>query len=151
MNNANASKLKNTIIIISFVIGALILGVALVVWPIWTMLDMLNSLNDQAEYVSFDKGAYYLFGGGICFLTFSLGTIFGYIFRNLNKQQLEIFKKTFYTLIVIGLVTIFTLPHAVEYYVDDLLIKNGYSICEARSSQWLHAKTVVYSLKKPCE
>ena len=117
-------------------------------WTINAALEMLTEIKAQSKYITLDKGAYYLFGGGLFFLLMSLIVPVGHLVPDSKAKK---YSKYFMTLMLASVALVFILPHAVHYFTEKHVFADGYEICEARSKQWLHAKTIVYSKVKPCE
>ena len=125
----------------------LLLGIVFVIVPINFFIDMLGEINAQAQFVYFYKGAYYLFGGGLVLLLIVLGLA---IPKIVNKSMSPGFGKIYITAFIGSFVLVFILPNIIYYIVDDYLLENKYLVCEEKSTQWLHNKTIVYSTKSPC-
>jgi hypothetical protein len=125
-----------------------IIGLLMTIWSVVTLIDMVNAINEEAEYVTFDKGAYYLFGGGLFFVVMSLGSYLSFF---IHDSWAKTYTKSIGLSMVACLILVFIIPNIVHSYISQNLKSTGYAICEAKSSQWLHVKTIVYSKGKNCE
>lgn len=118
------------------------------IWPILTMLDMLETISQRADFITFDKGAYYLFGGGLFFIILSVGAAISFKVKNISPKK---YASVYGTLLLTSLALVFIIPHVVHLMVDENMASKGYSLCEAKSTQWLHARTIVYAKALPCD
>lgn len=125
----------------------LVIGILMMVWSVSSMVELGQVISQQAEEITFDKGAYYLFGGGLFFLVLSLGSFISFFIRD---ELAAIYARSIGIFMLVSLVLVFLLPGVVHRHVDQTMEQGGYSICMAKSSQWLFVKTVVYSKKSPC-
>ncbi len=125
-----------------------IIGLLMTIRPVVTLIDMVNAVYEEAEYVTFDKGAYYLFGGGLFFVVMSLGSYLSFFIRDAWAKT---YAKTIGLSMIVSLILVFIIPNMVQGYIGQNLESTGYAICEAESSQWLHVKTIVYSKGTTCE
>lgn len=129
-------------------VAFLLLGVLMCTWPTITLMDMLEAINHRADLIAFDKGAYYLFGGGLFFIILSVGAAISFKVKNISPKK---YASVYGTLLLISLALVFIIPHVVHLMVDESMTSKGYSLCEVKSTQWLHAKTIVYTKSLPCD
>jgi len=125
----------------------LILGVSLVIVPVNFFTEMFNEIKTQSEDVYLYKGAYYLLGGGLVLILMVVGFAYPKI---ISKPMTSNMEKAFIIAFVGSFILIFLLPNLIHYIVDDYLQDKKYFICESKSKQWLHNKTIVYTKKMPC-
>ena len=125
-----------------------LLGALMMTLTIAELLDMLGEIRNEDTLVTLDMGMYYLFGGGLFFFVMVIGVEYPKLF---NKPLPRGIDKFLALLLLSGIVLMFVLPHVVYAFVDDYLQNNHYVICEAKSTQWLHVRTIVYTKTLPCD
>lgn len=126
----------------------LVSGTLMLIAPLVNFIQLVAALKAQPDEISFDKGVYYLFGGGLTFLLVFLWAAYGLATNKALSKQNE---KLAFTALGISLALIFILPIVVDKGVAENLTTNGYVVCAAKSTQWLQNKTIVYLKNKPCE
>jgi len=127
----------------------LILGVAMFSWPVFFTVNLYEAFKNHKEIIEFEEGVYYLFGGGLFFIVISMGSGVAFIFK--KDYVAATYVKIVIALMGLSLVLFFVLPSLAHSYVDDIFTKNGYSMCESKSRQWMFVRTFVYSTRQPCE
>lgn len=148
MNTMEQSKKMAPLALFGVFLLFLGVGLVMLVWPIISMLDTMEEINTQAEFITFDKGAFYLFGGGAFFVVMTVGSAISFYIKDRYARK---YTTIIIVLIVMSLSLIFILPHLVHAIVEDTVAEKGYVVCEARSTQWLHARVIVYTKKLPCD
>lgn len=125
-----------------------VIGCAMFIWPLISLIGMLREISAEVQFITLDKGAYYLFGGGLFFLTLSIGTALSFKYKERVATR---FVKYFGILLVLSPLMAFVLPQIVHLVTEEYLFDRHYSICEAKSTQWLHVRTIVYTKTLPCD
>lgn len=110
--------------------------------------SLASELMSSSAEISFNKGSIYLLGISIVLFVFVGGIIFT---SYLNKQLKATTNKKLTNVIVALLVATFLMPQLAHYAIDHYALGNGYEICESKSKQWLHVKTIVYSKTGACD
>lgn len=117
----------------------LICGISAALWFFYRMIILLQNIS--APVVLFDKGSYYMLGVGVSLL--SLGFVAIVEFwggKPITSRQNTIFSR----LAISGVVLLFVVPHVAHFVADKYLDKNGYTVCEEASHQWLFVRDIVY-------
>jgi len=122
------------------------LGLVSIFVSINVFIDLLTQIFENRDQIVFDKGVYYLFGGGLFFVVVVLGFFMVKVLRVTDKIQ-----KILVALMALSLVLTFALPQIIHISVEKNLENKNYQICEEKSTRWLHAVTIVYTKTLPCE
>ncbi|MFK5915405.1 MAG: hypothetical protein QM484_13620 [Woeseiaceae bacterium] len=136
------SKLTIILTAISFAM----IGLAALYFAIVKTSSLILDATYLPESIDFNKGALYLWGVSFVLLFFVAGIIYTNFFKGNISNKLN---KRLTQLVIFLLIFTFTLPQVVNHIVDSYLQEQGYTICESKSKQWLHVKTIVYS-KQAC-
>jgi len=135
-----------------YILGLIILlstmGIASLFFAVTILVKLLAELSNHSELVTIEKGTYYFFGVGL--IPLILASAFIYV-RVFNNEMSHAVNALFTKLIIVGLVLTFIIPQIIHYSVANYLEKDGYQICEEKSTRWLHAVTIVYTKTLPCE
>ncbi|HED16068.1 MAG TPA: DUF1240 domain-containing protein [Gammaproteobacteria bacterium] len=121
------------------------LGLVSIFVSINVFIDLLTQIFENRDQIVFDKGVYYLFGGGLFFVVVVLGFFMVKVLKVTDKIQ-----KILVALMALSLVLTFALPQIIHISVENNLENKNYQICEEKSSRWLHAVTIVYTKTLPC-
>ena len=108
-------------------------------------IDLLTQIFESREQIVFDKGVYYLFGGGLFFVL----VVFGFFMVKVLKVS-DRFQRIFVAIMALSLILTFALPQIIHFSVESNLENKNYQICEEKSTRWLHAVTIVYTKTLPC-
>jgi len=118
-----------------FISGA----IAALLWFFYRISNIF--IGTLSEIVVFDKGSFYMLGVGVGMLILSVVTVQeGWLDKPLSKIQSAYLTKGAF----IGIALIFTVPHLVHYFANGYLLKQGYTVCEEASHQWLFVRDIVY-------
>lgn len=142
-DKAMSMRMAYGIILLLFVVGVVMVAV-----PISALHDMLTQIDSQSEMVVFEKGAFYLFGGGLLLILLFIWVTYALITNKPLPKKLE---KMGFTVLGVCLALIFIVPITLHMAVEQNMIDKGYVICEAKSTQWLHVRTIVYTKTLPCD
>jgi len=134
----------------------LFIGIVFIFFPIYSSVHLLSAIASGSDKIAFDKGAYYLFGGGLLFI---VGPIWVLLLLAFGKKQTEPVKKmggaetqrvqrVVYTFLGVCLASSLILPHIMSIGVGNYLEKRGYTYCDNLSRQWLFNRTMVYTKSK---
>jgi hypothetical protein len=108
-------------------------------WFFLSMFYLYNAL--LSEVIEFDKGALYSLGAGIGLLVLAIVAVqVGWFNRPLSKRQNMYFTRVALASIVLML----ALPQIGHYFINNYMMKRGYSVCQAASHQWMNARTIIY-------
>ncbi len=129
-------------------ISFFLLGILMMILTVAELSEMVGEILNEARLVTLNIGMYYLFGGGLFFVVMVIGLVYPKLFKKQLPRGVE---KLLIFLFLSGIVLMFALPHVVHAYVDGYLQNNHYVICEAKSTQWLHVRTIVYTKALPCD
>lgn len=114
-------------------------GVSAVLWFIYRVVFLYKNLSESI--IVFDKGSYYMLGVGIGLLTLAFVTLKEFWGgKPITNRQNRILTR----LAVSGVVLLFVVPHVAHFAADKYLSKNGYTVCEEASHQWLFVRDIVY-------
>jgi len=149
MNISVTEKQHSSLKLVGLLLIFLILGVAMISWPIFLTINLYEAFSNHKEIIEFEEGVYYLFGGGLFFIVMSMGSGVAFLFK--KDYVATTYIKIIVALMGLSLVLFFVLPSLAHSYADDIFTKNGYSMCESKSRQWLFVRTFVYSTKQPCD
>lgn len=117
-------------------------SIAALLWFFYRILKVF--IGTLSEIVVFDKGSFYMLGVGVGMLVLAIVTVQeGWLDRPLSKKQSTYLTKA----ALIGIALIFTTPHLVHYFANVYLLKQGYSVCEEASHQWLFVRNIAYIQK----
>lgn len=128
--------------------GFLLLGILMIALPLIELVDMLSEIRSDSEFITLDLGVYYFFGGGVFFIVMVVGLVYPKLF---NKQLSPGVEKLLIFLFLSGITLMFILPYAMQTIIDEYMHNNRYIVCEAKSSQWLHVRTIVYTKSLSCD
>ncbi len=118
-----------------FVFGA----VGALLWFFYRVFFLLEEMGSTV--VVFDKGSYYALGVGIGLMAIAFaGVQETWLQKPLTKKSTSIISR----LAIVGVVLTFTVPHVLHYVSNSYLKKNGYSVCEEASHQWLFIRDIAY-------
>lgn len=131
-----------------FVFLLFVVGVVMVAVPVDALLDMHSQIESQSELVVVKKGALYLFGGGLLLIILFIWVTYAMIS---GKPLPKKFEKIGFAIFGVCLALIFVIPTTLHLAVEQNLTDKGYVICEAKSTQWLHVRTIVYTKTLPCD
>ena len=133
--------------LLGFSIALTAMGIASLYFAINILMTMLAEISNQAEFITIEKGVYYLFGIGAFFLQYTVWLIYIKIFNNKISRTLSII----ITWSIVGtLALMFVLPQIIHYSVANNLENQNYQICKERSRRWLHNVTIDYTKTLPC-
>jgi len=104
-------------------------------------IGLFDDLKVLPPSISFDKGAFYLFGVGLVLSVLTFAGIYESVMRKTLAPKLS---GQFTKLVIGGVVVTLLLPHLVHYGVQSFLTSRGYEVCGGASHQWLHSRTIVY-------
>ncbi len=121
----------------------LVIALACVLLPAAYLAGMLGDIFAQSPQVVIEKGAYYLFGGGVALLVLLPDGFYNTILRRKPPASAE---KLAQRLAIVGLLMMPALPALIHYPTAHYLQQSGYTECEALSSQWLFVRTIVFAL-----
>ena len=114
-------------------------GASAIIWFIYRVFSLFQ--NASSQMIIFDKGSYYMLGVGVGLLSLGYMIVSEFWFgRPLTSRQSSFFSG----LAISGIVLVFVVPHMAHYVADKYLKKNGYSVCEEASHQWLFIRDIVY-------
>lgn len=125
----------------------LLIALACILLPAAYLLDMFDSIFSRSPQVVIEKGAYYLFGGGVALLALLPDGFYNTILRRKPPANAE---KLTGRLAIVGLLMMPALPALIHYPTAHHLQSRGYAKCEALSSQWLFVRTIVFTLPGEC-
>lgn len=117
--------------------------------PIRSSIELQHAIASHAEKIPFDKGAYYLFGGGLYVTGTLLLLLYGYLVKQVkpNKVLASIITVWFF----FSIISIPILPQILSVGVGNYLENNEYTYCEKLSHQWTFVRTMVYTKKGGCK
>jgi Na+/proline symporter len=145
MNKVTEKKPWLTILIT--LISFIILGLGSLYFAVDNTFSLIIGLSSLPDNISFNKGAQYLWGVGFVLLIFVIGIIYtNYLKKSISKKR----NKQLSIAVIFLLLFTFLFPWFVHYIPDSYLKNHNYRICEAKSKQWLHVKTLVYSKSASC-
>ncbi len=112
-----------------------------------TTTFLIRGIYNSHDIIEFNKGAFYLYGVGLILLIFVVGIVYtNYLKKNISNHTNKIIGKV----VLVCLVITFLLPQIIHYATANYLENRGYQVCETRSKQWLHVRTIVYSKLVSC-
>lgn len=114
-------------------------GFSALIWFFYRIIFLIQNLSEP--FILFDKGSYYMLGVGIGLL--SLGFVTAIEFwgkKPITTKQSTIFSR----LTISAIILAFLVPHTAHFTTDYYLEKQGYSVCEEASSQWLFIRDIAY-------
>ena len=132
---------------LGFIIAFSVMGFAALYYAVIVSIQMLTDIINQGAWITFEKGAFYLFGvgGGLLIIVFNI------VYSGIFKKELSDFIHVLLTRLLIGFVVLtFALPQIVHFSVANYLEDEGYLICREKSHRWLHVVTIVYTKNIPC-
>jgi len=139
---------SSQITILITVVSFALLGVGALYIAINTTFSLIRHIIYLPESIEFNKGALYLWGVGFVLLLFVVGIVYtNYLKKTISKKT----NKRLTQFVIFLLLLTFLLPQVVHYVTAEYLEKKDYKICESKSRQWLHVKTIVYSRLSSCE
>ena len=124
------------------VVGAFALLSAIsLTWFVASAVRVWNQTNSAATYITFERGALYLFGVGLALAVLTYGITYqGVLRRPLTKTATKLFN----VLLMGSLLLTFAVPPVGEYVVSETLEARGYRVCDLKSRQWPIFRDVVY-------
>ncbi len=105
------------------------------------LVSNLRDMSSLPESVSFSKGSYYACGAGFAVGVFTFFSVSEFWFSVVIKGRLA---KRLMRIAVGGAIVMVVFPQVMHFYMGRFIEENTYIVCEEASSQWLHAKTIVY-------
>ena len=148
MNNSHQEKTISKFQLVGILLIFFVFGVIMFIWPILSALDMLKEINTHAKFITLEKGVYYAFGVGVFFLVFVLGIV---IANFVKDSMAKVYGKYYGMSLIVSVAITFVLPQVVHFVTEKYVFDNNYVVCEARSTQWLYIKTIVYTKSLPCD
>lgn len=108
---------------------------------LFAAVSLFSEFLSTPDYISFDKGAFYLLGGsvGLAALIFA-GIYESCLGRSLGKKLATQITRV----AIVGIIIMLALPQVVHYFADNFLHNKGYEVCHEVSRRWLHSRTIVY-------
>lgn len=143
--NAPAQDHPSQLKIYSILTAFAALGFVSIFVSINVFVDLLTRISEDRQQIVFDKGVYYLFGGGLFFVL----VVFGFFAVKVLKVS-DRFQKSLVVFMALSIAVTFLLPHIIHTSVENNLVSKNYQICKEKSSRWLHAVTIVYTRTLPC-
>lgn len=133
--------------ILIFIIAFSVMGFTALYYAVIVSIELVTEVSSQIELITFEKGAFYLFGVGGGLLTI----VFNIVYSGILKKELPDFLHVLLTRLLIGSVVLtFALPQIVHITIEPYLEDQGYQICREKSHRWLHVVTIVYTKNLPC-
>lgn len=147
MNNLDEKPASKWIVILTALSFSFI-GLGALYIAVDTTRFLIIGIYNSQDNIEFNKGALYLYGVSLILLIFVVGIIYtNYLKKNISNHTNKIIGKV----VLVCLIITFLLPQIVHYATANYLENNGYQVCEARSKQWLHVRTIVYSKLVSCD
>ena len=141
-----AQKTLSNLKLVGILLAFFLLGIISAYFPINSSIHLFKAIQSNSDIISFDKGAFYLFGGGLIFIAAPLWILYLYITKKDKADKLQHFMMIFFG---VAFLLIFILPQIMSSSVGNLLEKRGYNYCKKQSRQWLFVNTMVYT-KNSC-
>ncbi|MCK4865280.1 MAG: hypothetical protein KAT06_07595 [Gammaproteobacteria bacterium] len=138
---------QSTLYLFTGILIFLLSGTAALYYAIIVLLQLTSEIMSNSDVLTFDKGAFYLFGVGFGLFVFVLAIIYSKVVN--NKLSDFIHRLIFFSLIG-SVVLTFVLPQAIHFYIDSYTEQNNYQICRDQSHRWLHAVTIIYARNAQC-
>jgi len=110
-------------------------------------MKMISSIISDNPQIKIDKGSYYLLGAGIALLALLPDGYYNSVLKSSTPKMME---KWIRRIAIGGCILILILPPLIHYPAAIYLEKHNYSECEAKSSQWLFVRTIVYTKSNYC-
>ena len=105
-------------------------------------INVLSKLLSLPDYISFDKGAFYLLGASIGLAVL----IYAAVYEScLGKTLGDKHARQITKVAISGIIIMFALPHLVHYLTAQFLQNKEYGVCQEVSRQWLHSRIIVYA------
>jgi len=146
--NDLTEKPSSKLIVILTTLSFGIIGLGALYIAANTTIFLIVDIYNFQENIEFNKGAFYLYGVGLILLIFVVGIIYtNYLKKNISNHTNKIIVKV----VLVCLIVTFLLPQIVHYATANYLENHGYQVCEVRSKQWLHVRTIVYSNLVACD
>jgi len=118
-----------------FVLGA----TSALLWFFYRSFSLFDGIS--SNIVIFDKGSFYTLGIGVGLMAIAYAGVHEtWLQKRLTKKHTSIISK----LAISGVLLTFTVPHIFHYASNSYLKKNGYSVCEEATHQWLFVRDIVY-------
>ena len=147
MNNLDEKPASKWIVILT-TLSFGIIGIGALYIAVDATISLITGIYNFQDNIEFNKGALYLYGVGLILLIFVVGIIYtNYLKKNISSHANKIIGKA----VLVFLLITFFLPQIVHYTTANYLENRGYQVCEARSKQWLHVRTIVYSKLVSCD
>ena len=124
----------------------LLVGLVGIYFPVSSSLHLLEAISSHSDKIAFEKGAYYLFGGGLILTIIPIWAVYALVS---NQKHNEKFFRVMVTFLGVCFISIFILPRIMSSSIGDYLENRGYTYCDKQSRQWLLNRTLVYT-KKVC-
>lgn len=134
-------------IAVVILLAFLAIGLACIWIPSVHFIEMLGAVTSNEARITIEKGAFYLYGGGIALLALLIDGFYNAVLRQKISQTVSSWVSR---VAIIGLIMVPILPALIHYPTAYVLERRGYSECEARSSQWLFVRTIVYTKPGKC-
>ncbi len=126
----------------SFFLVMALLAFCFFVSELITLINYLTSLN---EVIVFAKGPYYALGAGVGLGIFALFSVCEMWFGKIIQGKVA---NCLFKVVMIAVLCMFIFPHIVHFSLEQYLTDKGYEVCEEASHQWLHSRTIVYSIDR---
>lgn len=84
-------------------------------YAIIVLLQLISELTSDSDILTFDKGAFYLFGVGLGLLVLVLAIIYS---RIVNNKLPDVIHKLIFISLISTVVLIFLLPQVMHFYLD---------------------------------
>ena len=124
-----------------------VLGFTALYYAIVILNQLVTEITSDSLILTFDKGAFYLFGVGLGLIVLSATIIYSKI---VNNKLPDTIHRLIFISLVASLAVLFILPQAMHFYIDSYTEKNNYQICRDQSHRWLHVVTIVYAKNGRC-
>lgn len=141
----NPEKKMTNVQLYSILLAFLAAGLISTYFPISSSIHLVDAIKSHSDKISFEKGSYYLFGGGLILIIVPIWAIYTLA---INQKHNEKFFRRMMIFLAVCFISIFILPQIMSVSVGDYLGKRGYTYCDKLSRQWLFNRTMVYTKNK---
>ena len=118
-----------------------LLTISTLTWFGWSVFQLYAQLAENGPVIVFDKGVFYLLGGGSGIAILTLYMFYeGVLKLPLTEKVAKILTNS----LIVSVSVMFVLPHIVHYPVESYLEGRGYNICEQASYRWFAYRKIVY-------
>jgi hypothetical protein len=120
----------------------LILTASFFLWFVISSYGLNSDIESDSAVIVFDKGVMYVLGGvlGLCGLLFA-AVYQGILEKSLSKKGERVLTK----LIIACIVIMFVFPHVVQYYVENIIERKTYQVCDEMIYKWLFYEKYYYT------